>query len=61
MKYIMATLACAGLFILYTILGAVVFGWKHGGGAIPMLILFAAMGATWRAITKEKKPEGGNE
>lgn len=61
MKYVMAILACAGLFILYTILGAVVFGWKHGGGAIPMLILFAAMWATWRAITKERKPEEGGE
>ena len=60
MKYVLAILACAGLFILYAVLGAAVFGWKHGGGAIPMLILFAAMGATWRAITKKRDtPQGG--
>jgi hypothetical protein len=46
MKYVLAILACAGLFILYAVLGAAVFGWKHGGGAIPMLILLAAMATT---------------
>ena len=61
MKYILAILACAGLFILYAVLGEAVFGWEHGGGAIPMLILFAAMGAVWRAITKKPDtPQGGN-
>lgn len=61
MKYVLAILACAGLFILYAVLGAAVFGWKHGGGAIPMLILLVAMGATWRTITKKREPEGGDK
>ena len=61
MKYVLAILACAGLIILYAVLGAAVFGWKHGGGAIPTLILLAAMGATWRAITKKREPEGGDQ
>jgi hypothetical protein len=52
MKYLLAILACAGMFILYALLGSVLFGWKHGGGVIPMLLLFAAMAAVWRAITK---------
>ena len=62
MKYVLAILACAGLFLLYAVLGAAVFGWKHGGGVIPMLILFAAMGATWRAITKNRNtPKVGDK
>jgi hypothetical protein len=33
MEYGLAILVCVGLFILYAVLGAAVFGWKHGGGA----------------------------
>ena len=61
MKYVLAILACAGLFILYAVLGAAVFGWEHGGGAIPMLVLIAAIVASWRAITKSREPEGGDQ
>ena len=65
MKYILAILACAGLFMLYAILGREVFGWKHGGGAIPVFILLAFVAATWRAITKkegyEPEEEEGDE
>ena len=61
MKYVLAILACAGLFILYSVLGVTVFGWKHGGGAIPMMILLAAMGATWRAITKKRDTMQGGQ
>lgn len=55
MKYVLALAACFGVFLLYVIIGGVM-GWKHGGGAIPMLILFAALIGTWRGITK--KDEG---
>ena len=51
MKYVLAILACAGLYVLYAVIAAGVLGWKHGGGAIPILILLAVMGVTWRAIT----------
>ncbi len=61
MKYVLAVLACAGLFILYAVLGAAVFGWERGGGVIPMLILFAVIGATWRAITKKHETKGGGQ
>jgi hypothetical protein len=44
--------ACFGVFLVYAIIGAVM-GWKHGGGLIPMLILFAALGGTWSAIAKQ--------
>jgi hypothetical protein len=61
MKYFLAILACFALFVVYTVVGAAVFGWKHGGGTIPMLILLAAMGAIWRGITKKDKPPQGGE
>ena len=53
MKYLIASAACFAIFVIYALIGAVM-GWKHGGGAIPMLIFFAVVVATWRAITKEK-------
>jgi hypothetical protein len=52
MKYFLAILACFGVVVAYILIGAGVFGWKHGGGVIPMLILFAALGAIWRKMTK---------
>lgn len=51
MKYFIALAACFGIFILYVMI-SVAMDWKHGGGAIPMLIFFAAVVGTWRAITK---------
>jgi len=54
MKYVLALAACFGVFLLYVVIGGVM-GWKHGGGAIPMLILFAALIGTWRAITKRTR------
>ena len=52
MKYFLAILTCVGVCIAYLLIGAGVFGWEHGGGVIPMLILFAALGAIWRKMTK---------
>lgn len=51
MKYLLAFLACVGVWIVYFII-AMLLGWKYGGGVIPMLILFAIFGATWRGVTK---------
>ncbi len=53
-RIILALLACFGIFIIHTLIG-VALGWKHGGGAIPMLIMLACMGFTWRAITGAKR------
>ena len=30
----------------------VALGWRHGGGFLPMLLLYSAMAATCRAIIK---------
>ena len=52
MKYFLALAACFGIYIVYIVIGGVM-DWKHGGGAIPMLILISAWVATWKAITKK--------
>ena len=53
MRYILAVLACLGILLAY---GAIAheLGWRAGGGAIPMLLFFAAVAATWKAITKRR-------
>ncbi len=60
MKYIIAVVACAAEVFLYGLIG-VFLGWKRGGGVIPMMILVAALGATWTGITnrdsRDLKPE----
>lgn len=53
-RIILALLACFGIFFVYGMIG-VIFGWKHGGGFIPMLIVFSLVGVTWRAITGQKR------
>lgn len=49
-RFFLAFFACAAEFILYSIAGTLLLGWENGGGVIPMLILFAVMGVTWRAV-----------
>ena len=51
MKYVVAVIACGGLFLLYVIIG-VGLGWRRGGGIIPMMILLSVVGAAWAAITR---------
>lgn len=53
MKYFLAALACAGIIVLYAVIGALLH-WKQGGGVLPMLLLFALVAATWGAITKKR-------
>lgn len=58
-SYIVAVLACIGIVIIYAVIGALL-GWKHGGGILPMIILFGAITATWKGIiglSKKKNPE----
>ena len=50
-RYAIAAVACFAEGIAYVFIG-VLLGWKHGGGVIPGLILFAIWGVTWTAITK---------
>jgi uncharacterized RDD family membrane protein YckC len=55
MKYVIAILVCLTIIIVFHIIGVVAFGWKHGGGAIPQIILFAIVFYAFRAITKKKE------
>lgn len=57
MQNVFAVLACALIIIAYLAIGVTLFGWKHGGGIIPLLILLAALRATWRAMAKNGKSE----
>ena len=62
-SYIIAVLACIGIVIIYAVIGALL-GWEHGGGYIPMIILFGVLTATWKGITglsNEKNPENKAE
>lgn len=55
--YLIAILACVGILIIYSFIG-VWLGWKHGGGIIPMIILFGVISATWKGITGLSKQKG---
>lgn len=48
-SYGLAIFVCAVMFILYIVSG-LFFGWKHGGGVLPMTILFGALTASWKGI-----------
>ena len=54
MKYPIAFAACFAPLVACAFLGAAL-GWKHGGGAIPMMHLFCALTGTWKAIVGRKK------
>lgn len=58
--YLVAILACAGIVLIYAIIG-VLLGWKHGGGVLPMIILFGALTATWKGITGLSKNKVKND
>lgn len=45
----LAIIACIGIFLLHTLI-SVALGWRHGGGLIPMLVLWGLMVFTWRLI-----------
>ena len=47
--YIVAVFACSGIVVVYAVIVALL-GWKIGGGAIPLLILFGILTATWKGI-----------
>lgn len=58
--YLVAILACVGIMLIYAIIG-VFLGWKHGGGVLPMTILFVALTATWKWITGLSKSKVKND
>lgn len=51
-RTVTAVLACAGIFLAYGFIGALI-GFKHGGGVIPLLICFGLIAFVWKAITRE--------
>ena len=51
MKYILCGLAVIAEFFAYSMIGAML-GWRHGGGVLPMMLLWAVWAATCRAIIK---------
>lgn len=51
-KYVMALLACLGIFGVYVVIAASM-GWKQGGGYVVMVIVFMAIVGTWKAITRK--------
>lgn len=55
-RIVLALLACFAIFVAHTLIG-VALGWERGGGIIPMMIMFALWGFTWRAIVGKKKDE----
>jgi len=57
MVYLIAIIVCGIELVAYLLMGILLFGWKKGGGIIPMMVLFGIMGMTWRAITKQKNKE----
>ena len=59
-KKIFAAVVCFAIFVIYQVLGVVLFKWERGGGFLPMSILFTVLAFVWRTITKEKD-EIGNE
>lgn len=48
MRYMPAVLGCAGVLLVYVLLGAAL-GWKHGGGFVPMILLVVALALIWGA------------
>ena len=51
MKYVLCGLAVIAEFFAYSMIG-VMLGWKHGGGMLPMMLLWAVWAATCRSIMK---------
>jgi len=58
-RIILAVFLILVLYILWMGVGAVLFGWRHGGGAIPMMLFFALATFVWRTITKKTPSEKG--
>jgi CHASE2 domain-containing sensor protein len=58
-RMVLAVILIIILYIVWIGLGSVLFGWTHGGGAIPTLLFFALAAFVWRTITKKTPEEKG--
>jgi hypothetical protein len=52
MKYIISVIVSIFILLGYAFIGAVVFGWSHGGGIFPQLLLWSTIILVWKYITK---------
>jgi hypothetical protein len=60
-SYLVAILACAVIIIAWSVIGAACFGWKHGGGILPMMLLLVILSGVWKGITGLAKKDKGTE
>ena len=49
----LGAVVCIAIFVIYTVVGTALFGWKHGGGVVPMTILLSILALVWKLITNE--------
>jgi hypothetical protein len=56
-RIVLAIVLIIFLYTLWIGLGAVLFGWTHGGGAIPTMLFFSLAIFLWRTITKKTPKE----
>ena len=52
---------CFLILIAWHAVGVALFSWKHGGGAIPTLILFAILFKVYSYFSEEPNPSKSNE
>ena len=58
-RIVLAIILIIFLSLLWFGLGAALFGWKNGGGAIPMILYFGLVTFVWSTITKKTSEEKG--
>lgn len=51
MKYVVAIIAIFAEMLLYGLLCAFM-GWRYGGGALIIMLMFSIYGATWRGVMR---------
>ena len=61
MKKAQGFFVCFIILIAWHVMGVALFGWKHGGGAIPTLILFTILFKVYRHFTEEPNLSKSNE
>lgn len=52
MKKTKAIAVCVGLFLVYGVF-SLAMGWKHLGGALPLLLLVSAMIFVYKTMTED--------
>jgi Sec-independent protein secretion pathway component TatC len=60
-RIILAIILIIFLYGIYITLGNILFGWKHGGGAIPMMLFFGLGVFLWKKITKKEPEKNGKD